>query len=100
MSAMEFGGCLLNVTKPSSKQERAWAKRKGSYHTKNRKEFSQTPIYIFVLPSDLQFEISKMIVPFHQGTFEDDVPFPKIGWSPGPGYSKMSRKIRAMWIPP
>ena len=66
----------------------------------NQKGISQTPIYIFVLPSDLQFEISKMIVPFHQGTFEDDVPFPKIGWSPGPGYSKMSRKIRAMWVPP
>ena len=66
----------------------------------NQKGISQPPVYIFVLPSDLQFEISKMIVPFHQGTFEDDVPFPKIGWSPGPGYSKMSRKIRAMWVPP
>ena len=34
MWAMEFGGFLLNVAKPSRAQERARAKRKGSYPTK------------------------------------------------------------------
>ena len=45
MCAMEFGIYLLNVAKPPRAQERARAKRKGSYPTKKLKEFSTTPIW-------------------------------------------------------
>ena len=44
---MEFGGCLLNVAKKNPRaQERARAKRKGSYPTKKQQEFSTTPKYV------------------------------------------------------
>ena len=43
MCAMEFGiYILLNLAKPPHAQERARAKRKGSYPTKKLKEFSTT----------------------------------------------------------
>ena len=42
---MEFGGYLLNVAKTPRAQERARAKRKGSYPTKKQQEFSTTLIY-------------------------------------------------------
>ena len=43
---MEFGGYLLNVAKTPRAQERARAKRKGSYPTKKQQEFSTTPQYV------------------------------------------------------
>ncbi len=46
---MEFGIYLLNVAKPPRAQERARAKRKGSYPTKKLKEFSTTPRWLFPL---------------------------------------------------
>ena len=42
---MEFGIYLLNVAKNAHAQERARAKRKGSYPTKKLKVFLTTPIY-------------------------------------------------------
>ena len=41
---MEFGGYLLNVAKTPRAQERARAKRKGSYPANKQQEFSTTPI--------------------------------------------------------
>ena len=41
---MEFGTYLLNVAKNPRAQERARAKRKGSYPTKKQQEFSITPM--------------------------------------------------------
>ena len=49
MRAMEFAGYLLNMAKPPRAQERARAKRKGSYHTKMIKEFSTTPTYLILV---------------------------------------------------